>query len=304
MDAPAGVIGEGPRRARSSGAPAEIIVCSVAGHGQPSRTSATSRSNMNGTPAKEPCADAHRVVEDLRRHEGVAQHDRRALQQQRRDDVAERVRVRHRDRADLPVVGPDAHDLAEGAPVGRDLGLGRDGRLRPPVDPDVSFSMATGPVATAIGRDGSARRASRRPAGRACSPAPSRPSGTTSADTSNRAATAAASAQGAAIDRQQRRPDVEAREQQREIAGAVADVRGERVPGPDAELTERGRRRAGVGAELGRGHHAALGGRVDQRSVGRVRARRRAASTSTGISAQAPRTVAASSSMAGAAAGR
>ena len=67
-----------------------------------------------------------------------------------------------------------------------------------PVDPEVSFSMATGPAAVgAIGRDGSARRASRSPAGRTCSPAPSRPSGTTSADTSNRAATAAASAAGA-----------------------------------------------------------------------------------------------------------
>jgi hypothetical protein len=67
-----------------------------------------------------------------------------------------------------------------------------------PVDPEVSLSIATGPAAVGpSGSTGSARRASRRPPGRACSPAASRPSGTTIAETPKRAATASASPGGA-----------------------------------------------------------------------------------------------------------
>ena len=125
--------------ARSSGAPADISVVSEGG--QPSAGGcAPEVLNMNGTPGNTRAPTARASARQPLRHERLPHDDRRALQQQRQDQVAEPVRVRQRDRGDWvsPARMPIAVTMRSVSLI--IVAAGTPTAFGAPLDPEVSLS--------------------------------------------------------------------------------------------------------------------------------------------------------------------
>ena len=78
---------------------------------------------MYGTPAKHASLKSVSVDEHLARHKRILSTNRRALQQQRHDQIAESIRVRQRNHRQLDVAGADSHRFDDPFAVGDQVRL-------------------------------------------------------------------------------------------------------------------------------------------------------------------------------------